>query len=147
MRSLCSGNVMKPSLDILIFTTQLTRKLGAMGSVLLSLNYMATASILRAVTPAFGRLAAVEARLEGEYRTGVGRIGRESEEIAYVNPGSPAPTMFSSLTLVSPWTASIVVVAGKSIFYGVLTSGWSNTSTQFTRYVLGTEANQKPMLR
>lgn len=75
---------MKPSLDILIFTTQLTRKLGAMGSVLLTLNYVATASILRAVTPAFGRLAAVEARLEGEYRAGVGRIGRESEEIAYV---------------------------------------------------------------
>jgi ATP-binding cassette subfamily D (ALD) long-chain fatty acid import protein len=36
----------------------------------------------RAVTPAFGRLAAVEARLEGEYRRGVGRVGRESEEVA-----------------------------------------------------------------
>ena len=47
-------------------------------------NYAATASILRAVTPAFGRLAAVEARLEGEYRNGVGRVGRESEEVAYV---------------------------------------------------------------
>lgn len=81
------GNVMKPSLDMFIFTIQLTRKLGAMGSVLLTLNYMATASILRAVTPAFGRLAAVEARLEGEYRTGVGRIGRESEEIAFYGGG------------------------------------------------------------
>ncbi|KAG8812581.1 hypothetical protein FRC17_001958 [Serendipita sp. 399] len=81
------GNVMKPSLDILIFTTQLTRKLGAIGSVLLTLNYMTTASILRAVTPAFGRLAAVEARLEGEYRAGVGRIGRESEEIAFYGGG------------------------------------------------------------
>lgn len=80
---------MKPSLDMLIFTTQLTRKLGVVGSVLMSLNYMATASILRAVTPAFGRLAAVEARLEGEYRTGVGRIGRESEEIAYVFDPTP----------------------------------------------------------
>ncbi|KAG8802385.1 hypothetical protein FRC16_009759 [Serendipita sp. 398] len=81
------GNVMKPSLDILIFTTQLTRKLGAIGSVLLTLNYMTTATILRAVTPAFGRLAAVEARLEGEYRAGVGRIGRESEEIAFYGGG------------------------------------------------------------
>jgi ATP-binding cassette subfamily D (ALD) long-chain fatty acid import protein len=42
----------------------------------------ADTQILRAVTPAFGRLAAVEARLEGEYRAGVGRVGRESEEIA-----------------------------------------------------------------
>jgi len=75
---------MKPSLDILIFTSQLTRKLGVVGSILMTLNYMATATILRAVTPAFGRLAVVEARLEGEYRAGVGRIGRESEEIAYV---------------------------------------------------------------
>lgn len=41
--------------------------------------------ILQAVTPAFGRLAAIEARLEGDYRAGVGRVGRESEEIAQVS--------------------------------------------------------------
>jgi ATP-binding cassette, subfamily D (ALD), peroxisomal long-chain fatty acid import protein len=52
--------------------------------VLLFGNYYLTARILRAVTPAFGRLAAVEARLEGEYRAGMGRIGREGEEVAYV---------------------------------------------------------------
>jgi len=39
-------------------------------------------SSVRAVTPAFGRLAAIEARLEGEYRRGVGRVGRESEQVA-----------------------------------------------------------------
>lgn len=49
---------------------------------MLFLNYYLTAKILRAVTPAFGRLAAVEARLEGEYRAGMGRVGRESEEVA-----------------------------------------------------------------
>jgi ATP-binding cassette, subfamily D (ALD), peroxisomal long-chain fatty acid import protein len=73
---------MKPSLDMIIFTTQLSRSLGLSGTVLLFLNYFATASILRAVTPAFGRLAAVEARLEGEYRAGVARVGREGEEVA-----------------------------------------------------------------
>lgn len=67
-----------------MFTSQLSRPLGARGTVALFLNYYITARILRAVTPAFGRLAAVEARLEGEYRAGVGRIGREAEEIAYV---------------------------------------------------------------
>ena len=64
------------------------------------LNYYATSRILRSVslhihhrpllilpplsaaTPAFGRLAAAEARLEGEYRQGVGRVGRESEQVA-----------------------------------------------------------------
>jgi ATP-binding cassette subfamily D (ALD) long-chain fatty acid import protein len=89
---------MKPSLDLLLFTSQLARSLGFRGTVLLFINYYVTAKvcrllyilgstlictqILRSVTPAFGRLAAVEARLEGEYRAGVGRVGRESEEVA-----------------------------------------------------------------
>jgi len=55
---------MKPSLDLLIFTSQLSRSLGARGTVLLFVNYYATAKVLRAVTPAFGRLAAVERGLE-----------------------------------------------------------------------------------
>jgi ATP-binding cassette subfamily D (ALD) long-chain fatty acid import protein len=50
-------------------------------------NYYLTIKILQAVTPAFGRLAAIEARLEGEYRAGVGRVGRESEEVAFYNGG------------------------------------------------------------
>ena len=77
-----SGNVMKPTLDMFIFTAQLSRSLGFRGTVLLFANYYATVSILRAVTPAFGKLAAVEAMLEGEYRAGMGRVGRESEEVA-----------------------------------------------------------------
>ena len=80
--TVCSGNVLKPTLDIVLFTAQLSGSLGLRGTVLLFVNYYLTAAILRAVTPAFGRLAAVEARLEGEYRAGMGRLGRESEEIA-----------------------------------------------------------------
>lgn len=79
---------MKPSLDMFIFTAQLSRGLGLGGSTMMVANYVLTASILRAVTPAFGRLAAIEARLEGEYRAGVGRVGRESEEIAFYDGGS-----------------------------------------------------------
>ena len=75
---------MKPSLDLVLFTSQLARSLGVRGTILLFANYYATVSILRAVTPAFGRLAAVEARLEGEYRAGMGRVGREAEEVASV---------------------------------------------------------------
>lgn len=76
--------MLKPSLDLVLFTSQLARSLGARGTVILFMNYYITAKILRAVTPAFGRLAAVEARLEGEYRAGMGRVGRESEEVACV---------------------------------------------------------------
>ncbi|TFK89661.1 hypothetical protein K466DRAFT_584399 [Polyporus arcularius HHB13444] len=81
------GNVLKPSLDLVLFTSQLARSLGVRGTVMLFLNYYVTAKILRAVTPAFGRLAAVEARLEGEYRAGMGRVGRESEEVAFYGGG------------------------------------------------------------
>ncbi|KIJ14495.1 hypothetical protein PAXINDRAFT_115807 [Paxillus involutus ATCC 200175] len=81
------GNLLKPSLDLLLFTSQLARSLGFRGTLLLFANYYITVKILRAVTPAFGRLAAVEARLEGEYRAGVGRVGRESEEVAFYNGG------------------------------------------------------------
>ena len=51
-------------------------------SLLMFANYYVTGKILNAVTPAFGRLAAVEARLEGEYRAGMARVGREAEEVA-----------------------------------------------------------------
>ncbi|KAB5591241.1 ATP-binding cassette sub-family D protein [Ceratobasidium theobromae] len=81
------GNLTKPTLDMFIFTAQLARSLGRTGTILLFANYFLTARILRAVTPAFGRLAAVEARLEGEYRMGVGRVGREAEEVAFYGGG------------------------------------------------------------
>ena len=83
-----SGNIMKPTLDMFIFTAQLARGLGVKDTILLFANYYVTVGILRAVTPAFGRLAAVEAMLEGEYRAGMNRVGRESEEIAFYNGGA-----------------------------------------------------------
>jgi ATP-binding cassette, subfamily D (ALD), peroxisomal long-chain fatty acid import protein len=79
---LSSGNLCKPTLDMIIFTSQLSTTLGVRGTILMFANYYLTARILRAVTPSFGRLAAVEKRLEGEYRAGVSRVGREAEEIA-----------------------------------------------------------------
>ncbi|TFK71851.1 hypothetical protein BDN72DRAFT_399640 [Pluteus cervinus] len=86
--SVLYGNLLKPSLDLLLFTSQLSRSLGLRGTILLFVNYYATVSILKAVTPAFGRLASVEAKLEGEYRAGMGRLGREAEEIAFYDGGA-----------------------------------------------------------
>jgi len=98
-----SGNILKPSLDLVLFTSQLSRSLGFRGTVLLFANYYATITILRAVTPAFGRLAAVEARLEGEYRAGMGRIGREAEEIAYVIRPHSHIQLFNEYIQVLQW--------------------------------------------
>jgi ATP-binding cassette subfamily D (ALD) long-chain fatty acid import protein len=73
---------MKPLLDLVIFNFQLSRSLGVLGNTMLWVNYLSTSTLLRSVTPSFAKMAAVEARLEGEYRGGVARAGREAEEIA-----------------------------------------------------------------
>ena len=70
-------------LDRVMFTSQLSRSLGFRGAVPLFVNYYATIAILQAITPGFGRLAATEVEMEGEYRTEMGRLARESEEIVY----------------------------------------------------------------
>ncbi|OCF40747.1 ATP-binding cassette, subfamily D (ALD), peroxisomal long-chain fatty acid import protein [Kwoniella heveanensis CBS 569] len=81
------GNIGKPALDMIIFTSQLAASLGPLGTIGLFANYGFTAWVLRKATPAFGRMAATEARLEGEYRAGLGRIGRDGEEVAFYNGG------------------------------------------------------------
>ncbi|KAH8918328.1 hypothetical protein BT69DRAFT_1285770 [Atractiella rhizophila] len=55
------SNLSKPILDLLIFNFQLFTNVGWRGSAGLAANYVVTAAILRAVTPSFGKLAAVEA--------------------------------------------------------------------------------------
>ncbi|CAD6577656.1 MAG: hypothetical protein TREMPRED_002001 [Tremellales sp. Tagirdzhanova-0007] len=76
------GNIGKPALDLVIFTSQLAASLGPLGTIGLFANYGLTAWILRKATPAFGRMAATEAKLEGDYRAGLSRIGRDGEEVA-----------------------------------------------------------------
>lgn len=58
------SNLAKPILDTVIFNYQLTKSIGLVGMVGIFINYMVTASLLRAVTPPFGKLAAIEAKLE-----------------------------------------------------------------------------------
>jgi ATP-binding cassette, subfamily D (ALD), peroxisomal long-chain fatty acid import protein len=58
------SNLGKPLLDIVIFNYQLSRSIGMGGTYGLLLNYIVTATLLRAATPPFGKLAAEEAKLE-----------------------------------------------------------------------------------
>lgn len=99
-------------LDLVIFTAQLSSSLGAMGTVglfgfvrraicsvnkdvlltilsarLCNRNYFLTAALLRSLTPSFGTLAATLARLEGDYRAAVARIGINAEEISFYKGG------------------------------------------------------------
>lgn len=77
------SNLGKPSVDFLIFSYQLQRNLGPLALVGIFANYSATAWLLKKVAPPFGRLAAAEARLEGDYRNGHTKLITNAEEIAF----------------------------------------------------------------
>jgi ATP-binding cassette subfamily D (ALD) long-chain fatty acid import protein len=72
---------------MVIFNVQLAKNIGAAGTVALLGNYFLTATIMRAATPAFGKMAAEEAELEGEFRYAHTRIITNAEEIAFYNGG------------------------------------------------------------
>ena len=78
------SNVSKPALDMFLFNFQLARSIGKWGSLGIFVNYALTAWILKKVTPAFGKLAALEAKLEGDFRGAHSRLITNSEEIAWV---------------------------------------------------------------
>ncbi|KAJ2365828.1 ATP-binding cassette long-chain fatty acid transporter pxa1, partial [Coemansia sp. RSA 2611] len=78
----------KPALDAVIFNVQLVRGVGLRGTVGMFAMYMATAGLLRACTPAFGRMAAEQAALEGDFRAGHARVVANAEEIAFYR-GAP----------------------------------------------------------
>lgn len=75
----------KPALDILIFNYQLGQSLGWKGVMGLFGNYLITGWILKSVTPAFGKLSAIEAKLEGDFRSAHARVITNAEEIAFYN--------------------------------------------------------------
>ncbi|KAJ2864947.1 ATP-binding cassette long-chain fatty acid transporter pxa1, partial [Coemansia erecta] len=77
------SNLGKPTLDTIIFNIQLIRGVGLQGTVGMFGMYMATASLLRAWTPAFGKMAAARAKLEGEFRANHSRVITNAEEIAF----------------------------------------------------------------
>ncbi|GAA6014670.1 hypothetical protein JCM11491_000188 [Sporobolomyces phaffii] len=77
------SNISKPTLDLILFNIQLGRSIGGKGSLGLLASYVATAWILRKVTPAFGKLAAIEAKLEGDFRGAHARLIINAEEVAF----------------------------------------------------------------
>ncbi|GAA5979026.1 hypothetical protein JCM11641_004947 [Rhodosporidiobolus odoratus] len=76
------SNVAKPVLDVLLYNYQLSRSVGAEGLIALTVVVQASAALLKLATPPFGRYAAEEQRLEGEYRFAHTRLLEHAEEIA-----------------------------------------------------------------
>ncbi|KAK0704723.1 ATP-binding cassette protein [Lasiosphaeris hirsuta] len=76
------SNLAKPFLDMTIYTASLSKSVGGEGVVFMSLLVQLSASVMRALTPPFGKYVADEARLEGEFRFQHSRLIDHSEEVA-----------------------------------------------------------------
>ena len=77
----------KPLVDLITFNHQLYRSLGGFALSGLLLNYFATATLLRKLSPPFGKMKAVEGRKEGEFRALHARLIANAEEVAFYNGG------------------------------------------------------------
>lgn len=97
-----SSNISKPTLDLILFNIQLGRSIGGYGSLGLAVSYVATAWVLRKVTPAFGKLAAIEAKLEGDFRAAHSRLIINAEEIACVTLRLGLASEFEDASLMPP---------------------------------------------
>ncbi|CEI65332.1 ATP-binding cassette sub-family D member 2 [Fusarium venenatum] len=73
----------KPFVDLCVFNYQLYRSLGPLAITGLMSNYFLTASILRRLSPPFGKLKAVEGRKEGDFRSLHARLIANAEEVAF----------------------------------------------------------------
>ncbi len=73
----------KPLVDLFVFNYQLFRSLGPLALTGLLANYFITATALRRLSPPFGKLKAVEARKEGDFRGLHARLIANAEEIAF----------------------------------------------------------------
>lgn len=76
------SNLAKPVLDMAIYNYSLSKAVGGEGLFALGLIVQVSASIMRALTPPFGKYVADEARLEGEFRFQHGRLIDFAEEVA-----------------------------------------------------------------
>jgi ATP-binding cassette subfamily D (ALD) long-chain fatty acid import protein len=73
----------KPFIDLLVFNYQLYRSLGPLALTGLLANYFATATLLRRLSPPFGKLKAVEGKREGDFRALHARLIANAEEVAF----------------------------------------------------------------
>jgi len=73
----------KPFVDLMVFNYQLYRSLGPLAFAGLLSNYLLTASLLRRMSPPFGKLKAVEGRKEGDFRALHSRLIANAEEVAF----------------------------------------------------------------
>ena len=82
---------------MLVFNYQLYRSLGPLALTGLLANYFTTATLLRRLSPPFGKLKAVEGKKEGDFRGLHARLIANAEEVAsfYAYMASDLATFFT----------------------------------------------------
>jgi len=78
-------NVTKPVLDIFMFSRKLAEVVGWEGPAITFTWYILSGFIIRFISPPFGKLTAIEQKIEGEYRSKHSDLLNHSEEIAFYN--------------------------------------------------------------
>ena len=81
--SMIYSNFSKPMLDIILFSRKLSDLVGWMGPAVVILWYFLSGLVIKFVSPPFGKLTAIEQRLEGEYRASQTDLVHHAEEIAF----------------------------------------------------------------
>ncbi len=76
------GDLAKPMLDMVIYTVSLSRSVGGEGVVFMALLVQLSSAFMRALTPPFGKFAADQGRLEGDFRFQHSRLIDYAEEVA-----------------------------------------------------------------
>lgn len=75
----------KPVLDIVLFSRKLAELVGWLGPAIVVGWYALSGLLIRLLSPSFGRLTAIEQKIEGEYRAKHSDLLNHSEEVAFYN--------------------------------------------------------------
>lgn len=67
----------------MLFSRKLSELVGWKGPIAVVLWYLASGTLLRVVSPPFGKLTAIEQRLEGDYRASQTDLVHHAEEVAF----------------------------------------------------------------
>lgn len=78
-------NVSKPLLDVVMFSRKLAEVVGWEGPMMTVGWYFLSGLVIRFFSPPFGKLTAIEQKIEGEYRSKHSDLLNHSEEIAFYN--------------------------------------------------------------
>ena len=80
----------KPALDVALFTRSLATIMGYKGQMGLYLYYLASASLLRAISPPLALMTAQETGLSGALRAAHSRLAAAAEDVAFNDPPAGA---------------------------------------------------------